>query len=135
MKFISKIGRTEKELRTLRREIEIMKSMHHDNIVEMIDTFETQNEVALHPSHSIPFHPYSVSTLILKFVFSRRFSIEKCPTITVASLFSSDHRPHRVCSTPLFSTDFNRFTGNPAVTISSPCFSQKRSSICESRRD
>ena len=45
MKFISKIGRTEKELRTLRREIEIMKSMHHDNIVEMIDTFETQNEV------------------------------------------------------------------------------------------
>ena len=26
---------------------------------------------------------------------------------------------------PLFSTDFNRFTGNPAVTGSSPCFSQK----------
>ena len=52
MKFISKIGRTEKELRTLRREIEIMKSMHHDNIVEMMDTFETQNEVKVPFCHS-----------------------------------------------------------------------------------
>ena len=45
--------------------------------------------------------------------------------------FSSDHRPHRVCTTfyrlhsrshVLVST---RFTVNPAVTGSSPCFSQK----------
>ena len=67
-------------------------------------------------------------------VFSRRFSREKCPTLTVASFFyffSSDHRPHRVCTTfyrlhsrshVLVST---RFTVNPAVTGSSPCFSQK----------
>ena len=63
--------------------------------------------------------------------FSRRFSREKCPTLTVASFFSSDHRPHRVCTTfyrlhsrshVLVST---RFTVNPAVTGSSPCFSQK----------
>ena len=57
-----------------------------------------------------------------------------CPTLTVASFFlffSSDHRPHRVCTTfyrlhsrshVLVST---RFTVNPAVTGSSPCFSQK----------
>ena len=32
-------------------------------------------------------------------VFSRRFSSEKSPTITVASFLSSDHRPHRVCTT------------------------------------
>ena len=36
-------------------------------------------------------------------VFSRRFSSEKSPTITVASFFffffSSHHRPHRVCNT------------------------------------
>ena len=35
-------------------------------------------------------------------VFSRRFSSEKCPTLTVASFFSffsSDHRPHRVSTT------------------------------------
>ena len=67
-------------------------------------------------------------------IFSRRFSREKCPTLTVASFFScfsSDHRPHRVCTTfyrlhsrshVLVST---RFTVNPAVTGSSPCFSQK----------
>ena len=63
--------------------------------------------------------------------FSRRFSREKCPTLTVASFFSSDHRPHRVCTTfyrlhsrshVLVST---RFTVNPAVTGSGPCFSQK----------
>ena len=73
---------------------------------------------------------------MLKGVFSRRFSREKCPTLTVASFFSflffsSDHRPHRVCTTfyrlhsrshVLVST---RFTVNPAVTGSSPCFSQK----------
>ena len=49
----------------------------------------------------------------------------------MASFFSSDHRPHRVCTTfyrlhsrshALVST---RFTVNPAVTGSSPCFSQK----------
>ena len=41
----------------------------------------------------------------------------------MASFFSSDHRPHRVCTT--FCTDFTRFTVNPAVTGLSPCFSQK----------
>ena len=68
-------------------------------------------------------------------VFSRRFSR--------ASFFSSDHRPHRVCTTfyrlhsrshVLVST---RFTVNPAVTGSSPCFSQKLfraifSALCDS---
>ena len=76
-------------------------------------------------------------------LFSRRFSREKCPTLTVASFFSSDHRPHRVCPTfyrlhsrshVLVST---RFTVNPAVTGSSPCFSQKLfraifSALCDS---
>ena len=67
-------------------------------------------------------------------VISRCFSKKKCPTLTVASFFSffsSDHRPHRVCTTfyrlhsrshVLVST---RFTVNPAVTGSSPCFTQK----------
>ena len=50
----------------------------------------------------------------------------------MASFFSSDHRPHRVCKDftrlrVLVSTDFTRFTVNPAVTGSSPCFSQKLS--------
>ena len=45
LKFIPKTGRSEKELKNLRREIEIMRHLHHDNIIEMIDSFETKKEV------------------------------------------------------------------------------------------
>lgn len=45
IKFIPKIGKPEKELRNLRREIEIMRSLHHENIVEMSDSFDTEKEV------------------------------------------------------------------------------------------
>ena len=64
-------------------------------------------------------------------VFSRRFSREKCPTLTVASFFFRQTTDLIVCTTfyrlhsrshVLVST---RFTVNPAVTGSSPCFSQK----------
>ena len=64
-------------------------------------------------------------------VFSRRFSRESARLLQWLVFFSSDHRPHRVCTTfyrfhsrshVLVST---RFTVNPAVTGSSPCFSQK----------
>ena len=45
LKFIPKVGRSEKDLRNLRREIDIMRKMHHQNIIEMIDSFETDKEV------------------------------------------------------------------------------------------
>ena len=45
MKFIPKVGKPEKELRNLRREIEIMRNLHHENIIEMLDSFETDKEV------------------------------------------------------------------------------------------
>ncbi|XP_035691314.1 serine/threonine-protein kinase 36-like [Branchiostoma floridae] len=45
LKFIPKVGRPEKELRNLRREIEIMQHLHHPNIIEMLDSFETPKEV------------------------------------------------------------------------------------------
>lgn len=45
LKFIPKLGRSDKELDSLRKEIEIMKEMHHPNIIEMLDTFETDKEV------------------------------------------------------------------------------------------
>ncbi|KAA3677009.1 fused [Paragonimus westermani] len=45
MKFIPKVGKSEKSLRNLKREIGIMQSMHHANIIEMKDTFETEREV------------------------------------------------------------------------------------------
>ena len=47
LKFIPKVGRSEKELKSLRREIEIMRNMHHTNIIEMIDSFETEKEVCV----------------------------------------------------------------------------------------
>lgn len=46
LKFIPKFGKSEKELRSLRREIEIMRGLHHDNIIEMLDSFETDKEVS-----------------------------------------------------------------------------------------
>lgn len=45
LKFISKVGRSEKELRGLRREIDIMRGLQHPNIVQMLDSFETEKEV------------------------------------------------------------------------------------------
>ncbi len=45
LKFISKLSKTEKDLYFLRREIDILRKMKHENIVEMIDSFETNNEV------------------------------------------------------------------------------------------
>lgn len=48
LKFIPKVGKPEKELRNLRREIDIMRNLHHENIIEMLDSFETGKEVIRH---------------------------------------------------------------------------------------
>ncbi len=45
LKFIPKVGRSHKDLENLRREIEIMRELHHENIIEMLDSFETEKEV------------------------------------------------------------------------------------------
>ncbi|KAK7088085.1 serine/threonine-protein kinase 36-like isoform X2 [Littorina saxatilis] len=47
LKFIPKVGKSDKELRGLRREIEIMRGLHHDNIIEMLDSFDTDKEVVV----------------------------------------------------------------------------------------
>ena len=44
MKFILKHGKSEKDIRNLRQEIEILRSLRHENIIQMLDTFETKNE-------------------------------------------------------------------------------------------
>mmetsp|Transcript_4770 Transcript_4770/g.30196 ORF Transcript_4770/g.30196 Transcript_4770/m.30196 type:complete len:824 (+) Transcript_4770:115-2586(+) len=44
MKFITKKGKCEKDLEGLRQEIEILKNLKHENIVEMLDAFETPTE-------------------------------------------------------------------------------------------
>ncbi|XP_013918545.1 PREDICTED: serine/threonine-protein kinase 36 isoform X3 [Thamnophis sirtalis] len=47
LKFIPKVGRSQKDLKNLQREIEIMRGLHHPNIVQMLDSFETDKEVVV----------------------------------------------------------------------------------------
>ncbi|NWZ77591.1 STK36 kinase, partial [Poecile atricapillus] len=47
LKFIPKVGRSEKELKNLQREIEIVRGLHHPNIIQMLDSFETAKEVVV----------------------------------------------------------------------------------------
>ncbi|KAM9728799.1 serine/threonine-protein kinase 36 [Menidia menidia] len=47
LKFMPKVGRSEKELRSLKREIEIMRDLQHPNIVQLFDSFETETEVVV----------------------------------------------------------------------------------------
>ncbi|XP_069002704.1 serine/threonine-protein kinase 36 [Embiotoca jacksoni] len=47
LKFMPKVGRSEKELRSLKREIEIMRGLQHPNIVQLFDSFETEAEVVV----------------------------------------------------------------------------------------
>lgn len=47
IKFISITGRTAGELQTLRQEIEILRTLRHENIVLMLDYFETDSEICV----------------------------------------------------------------------------------------
>nr|AML81036.1 serine/threonine-protein kinase 36 [Chanodichthys ilishaeformis] len=47
LKFIPKVGRSEKDLRSLKREIDIMRGLKHPNIVLLLDSFETEREVVV----------------------------------------------------------------------------------------
>ena len=44
MKFISKHGKSEKDVRNLRQEIGILRKLNHENIILMFDAFETDRE-------------------------------------------------------------------------------------------
>nr|CAD7570828.1 unnamed protein product [Timema californicum] len=47
LKAIRKCGRTDKELRSLRQECEIQRNLNHPNIIEMLDSFETDTEIVV----------------------------------------------------------------------------------------
>ncbi|XP_066932219.1 serine/threonine-protein kinase 36-like [Clytia hemisphaerica] len=47
LKFIPKNNRSQKELKNLHREIEIMSKLKHKNIVSLLDSFETEREVCV----------------------------------------------------------------------------------------
>jgi hypothetical protein len=44
MKFILKHGKSEKDIRNLRQEIEILRQLRHENIIQMLDAFETKTD-------------------------------------------------------------------------------------------
>ncbi|KAH7676534.1 Non-specific serine/threonine protein kinase protein [Dioscorea alata] len=44
MKFILKHGKSEKDIHNLRQEIEILRKLKHENIIEMLDAFENPQE-------------------------------------------------------------------------------------------
>eukprot|EP00882_Tetradesmus_deserticola_P008338 GHRQ01008792.1.p1 GENE.GHRQ01008792.1~~GHRQ01008792.1.p1 ORF type:complete len:113 (+),score=24.82 GHRQ01008792.1:664-1002(+) len=44
MKFIVKHGKSEKDIRNLRQEIEILRQLRHENIIQMLDAFETKTD-------------------------------------------------------------------------------------------
>lgn len=44
MKFILKHGKSDKDIDNLRQEIEILRQLKHENIIEMLDAFESPQE-------------------------------------------------------------------------------------------
>ncbi|CAM8993226.1 unnamed protein product [Rhodiola kirilowii] len=44
MKFILKHGKSDKDIKNLRQEIEILRKLRHENIIQMLDSFETPQE-------------------------------------------------------------------------------------------
>ncbi|XP_054611327.1 serine/threonine-protein kinase 36 isoform X2 [Dunckerocampus dactyliophorus] len=47
LKFMPKRGRSNKELQSLKKEIDIMTNLQHPNIVKLFDSFETETEVVV----------------------------------------------------------------------------------------
>ncbi|XP_057675963.1 serine/threonine-protein kinase 36-like isoform X2 [Corythoichthys intestinalis] len=47
LKFMPKMGRSSKELQSLKKEIDIMSNLQHPNIVKFLDSFETETEVVV----------------------------------------------------------------------------------------
>ena len=44
VKLITKHGKNEKDVRNLRQEIEILRKLRHENIIQMLDAFETRTD-------------------------------------------------------------------------------------------
>ena len=47
LKFIPKAGKSQKDLKNLKKEIVIMSGLKHPNVIEMLDSFETDKEVVV----------------------------------------------------------------------------------------
>ncbi|KAL0478209.1 serine/threonine-protein kinase TIO [Acrasis kona] len=52
IKFIAKKGKNEKELTSLRQEINILRKLNHENIILMLDSFETDTDFCVVMEHA-----------------------------------------------------------------------------------
>lgn len=44
VKLITKHGKNEKDVKNLRQEIDILRKLQHENIIQMLDAFETKSD-------------------------------------------------------------------------------------------
>lgn len=44
MKFITKTNKNKRDLESFRQEIDILKGLRHPNIIQMLDSYETEKE-------------------------------------------------------------------------------------------
>lgn len=64
LKFIGKHNKSEKDIRSLRQEIEILRTLRHENVIQMLDSFETKTDfcVVTEFAHGVsPFSPFPSS--------------------------------------------------------------------------
>ena len=62
LKFIAKFGKSDKDIKSLRQEIEILRGLRHENIILMLDTFETKTDfcVVTEFGHGAPAPGFSI---------------------------------------------------------------------------
>jgi len=65
MKFIMKHGKTARDIRNLRQEIEILRNLKHENIIQMLDTFETNDEFCVVTEFAQGAQPWKLLVLCL----------------------------------------------------------------------
>lgn len=76
-------GRTPKELKGFRRECEIQRELHHPNIVQMLDAFETENEMVV----ITEFAPRELTALLRQESFLAEAKVQKIVWDLVSALY------------------------------------------------
>ena len=90
LKFIPKVGRSEKELKNLQREIDIMRNLEHENIIKLLDSFETPKEVCCNFEVCIQVKWSIKAAIYFPFLCNTR-GISILPSSTIAGLFLGTH--------------------------------------------
>ncbi|XP_023021946.2 STKc_STK36 domain-containing protein fused [Leptinotarsa decemlineata] len=105
LKVISKRGRSAKELKGFRRECEIQRHLHHPNVIRMLDSFETENEIVV----ITEFAQKTLSTEFAKTGFLTEDRVQKIVWDLVSALYylHSNRILHRDLKPPNILLDTN----------------------------